>query len=96
MGPDLAPSGSTIRKIISKTIRFGIEKILKKSDVSAFLFANANLPFPETWYNKLIIRRIGLFFKNPDHKVRNYYEATRFTILGLRIPDVPVPDILPC
>ena len=33
------------------------------------------------------------FFKNPDHKVRNYYEATRFTILGLRIPDVPVRSV---
>ena len=32
-------------------------------------------------------------FKNPDHKVRNYYEATRITILGLRIPDVPVRSV---
>ena len=36
MEPDLAPSGSAIRKIISKTIRFDVEKIPRKSDVGAF------------------------------------------------------------
>lgn len=36
MGPDLAPSGSAIRKIISKTIKFDVEKNPKKSDVRAF------------------------------------------------------------
>ena len=94
MEPDLAPSGSAIRKIISKTIRFDVEKIPKKSDVSAFC-SQMNLLFPETWYNKQVIRRIVTIFKNPDHKVRNYYEATRFTILRYRFSDVPIPDILP-
>ena len=36
MGPDLAPSGSAIRKIISKTIKFDVEKILKKVTSARF------------------------------------------------------------
>ena len=36
MEPDLAPSGSAVRKIISKTIRYDVEKIPKNGDGSAF------------------------------------------------------------
>ena len=62
-------SGSTIRKIISKTIRFDVEEIPKKVTSARFirkrqrvLFANANLLFPETWYNIKVIRRIVTIF----------------------------------
>ena len=37
MEPDLAPSGSAIRKIISKTIKFDVEKILKKVTSARFI-----------------------------------------------------------
>lgn len=37
MGPDLAPSGSAIRKIISKTIKFDVVKILKKVTSARFI-----------------------------------------------------------
>ncbi len=37
MEPDLAPSGSAIRKIIRKTIRFDVEKIPKKVTSGRFI-----------------------------------------------------------
>ena len=35
------------------------------------------------------------FSQNLDQQVRNCHAATRFTVLGLCIPDVPVPGLLP-